>query len=399
MKTPATGEPEDARPGLPPWGGGRPDLLIIAGEHSGDQHAARLVRGLLERQPELRVAALGGPELDRAGARLLYDLTASSVVGLAEVVRHYRFFRTLFDRTVEWIRVHRPRAVCMVDYPGFNLRLARRLRDAGISRKGGGAVAVHYYIGPQIWAWKAGRRFEMAETLDSLGVIFPFEVACYRDTALDVAFVGHPFVEPDYQLPVRPDAHGPALLLPGSRRQAVSRIFPPMGSAWERCRVALGTDRPALVLHPDPEIRGLLETLIASGGLDRSAFALAAAHGEASHPGSAVLTSSGTMSLVCALAGIPGAIVYRAHPLTYTIGRMVVRVPYLGIANLLLPEFPIYPEFIQGAARPDRLADELREAMGDRGRRDRAREGAARLHARLGTRDRDAPGWLLERMG
>ena len=193
---------------LPPPAGGRVDLLVVAGEHSGDAHAARAVRGLLERSPGLRVAALGGPDLAAAGAQLLHDLTASSVVGLAEVLKNFSFFQALFHETVRWIAEYRPRAVCLVDYPGFNLRLAEALRARGLSRKGGGSITCLFYISPQIWAWKANRRFALARTLDAMAVIFPFEVTCYADTALPVEFVGHPFVAPGHELPIRYDPAG-----------------------------------------------------------------------------------------------------------------------------------------------------------------------------------------------
>lgn len=123
---------------LPPPAAGRVDLLVIAGEHSGDQHAAMMVRELRAKRPDFFVAALGGPELAKAGAQLLHDLTASSVVGLVEVLRNISFFRALFDETLCWIEKYRPRAVCFVDYPGLNLRLAKALRERGLSVKGGG---------------------------------------------------------------------------------------------------------------------------------------------------------------------------------------------------------------------------------------------------------------------
>ena len=368
---------------LPPFPppAGPVDLLIVAGEHSGDEHGARLVRELRMQRPNLRVAALGGPQLAAAGAQLLFDLTASSVVGLVEVLKHYSFFRELFAETLRWIGEHRPRAVCFVDYPGFNLRLAAALRERGISVKGGGSVKTLYYISPQIWAWKAGRRFAMARDLDAMAVIFPFERDCYADTALPVEFVGHPFLAADYVSPVRYDPEGPILLLPGSRRQAVSRIFPVLLAGYE----AFG-ERDAVVLYPSADILGVLRAanpparvklvpVLGAGGTSG---------GGPSSPiaAAAVLTSSGTMSMHCALAGIPGAIAYRANSLTYVLGRLLVKVPYLGIANLLLRE-PMYPEYIQGAATPPALAAELTACLRDGARQRRTAELAARLRALL----------------
>jgi lipid-A-disaccharide synthase len=362
---------------LPPPAQGRVDLLIVAGEHSGDEHAARLVRELRARQPELRVAALGGPELAQAGAQLLHDLTASSVVGLVEVLKNYPFFKALFAETLRWIAEHRPRAVCFVDYPGLNLRLAAALRERGLSVKGGGAIRLLYYISPQIWAWKAKRRFTMARDLDAMATIFPFEPACYADTSLPVEFVGHPFVAPDYRSPVRHDPEGPVLLLPGSRRQAVSRIFPALLAGFR----AFG-QREAIVLYPSREILEVLRA--ASPPPNVRLLEVGDDHSGRSEPvaASGVLTSSGTMSMHCALAAIPGAIAYRANPLTYLLGRMLVQIEYLGIANLLLGE-PMYPEYIQTAATPAALAAELRACVLDPARRQRTADQASRLRALL----------------
>jgi lipid-A-disaccharide synthase len=371
---------------LPPPARGRVDVLVIAGEHSGDEHAARMVRGLRLRQPDVTVAALGGPALASAGAQLLHDLTGSSVVGLVEVLRNYGFFRQLFAEILRWVEEHRPRAVCFVDYPGLNLRLAAAMRERGLSRKGGGPTATLYYISPQIWAWKAGRRFAMAQDLDAMAVIFPFEVPCYADTSLAVDFVGHPFVAPGHRSPVVHDPAGPVLLLPGSRRQAVARIFPALLEGYRRFG-----GREAVVLYPSADILAVLQRFDLPPGLTLRTVAAA----EADPVGAAaVLTSSGTMSMQCALAGIPGAIAYRANPVTYLLGRMLVKIEYLGIANLLLGE-PMYPEYIQGAAKPEALAAALAAGVNDLGRRAQTGDQARRLRALLDVpAGHDAGGWL-----
>ena len=356
------------------------DLLIIAGEHSGDEHAARMASGLRSLRPELRICALGGPALAAAGAQLLHDLTDSSVVGLVEVLKNLRFFRQLFAATLRWIEQYRPRAVCFIDYPGFNLRMARALHARGLTTRGGGKIRALYYISPQIWAWKAGRRFEMAKHLDAMAVIFPFEVKSYADTALPVEFVGHPFVADDYRSPVGFDAAGPVLLLPGSRRQAVARIFPALLAGFQEF-AALHPQRSAVVLYPSEEIRGLLEELLKGIPVSLAARVRLQATG-VPVSAAAVLTSSGTMSMHCALAGLPGAIAYRTNPVTYLLGRWLVKVPYIGIANLLLNE-AMYPEFIQGAAAPGRLAAELAACVDDPGRSRRSQEQAQRLRAIL----------------
>ena len=288
-----------------------------------------------------------------------------------------------------------------MDYPGFNLRLAARLRERGLTVKGGGRIQALYYISPQIWAWKPKRRFTMARDLDALAVIFPFEPASYQDTTLPVEFVGHPFLAADYAPPVRYAAAGPVLLLPGSRVQAVGRIFPRLLGAFAEWR-----ERPAVVLYPSAEVRAVLARGLAAHG--EIALGPAAA---GARPGitfcrtgepvaaSAVLTSSGTMSLHCALAGIPGAIAYRTNPLTYLLARWWVKIDYIGIANLLLKE-PMYPEFIQGAATAPALAAQLRACTTDAKRRELTATQAARLRELLheptgGT----AAAWLVRRLG
>jgi lipid-A-disaccharide synthase len=374
------------------------DLLVVAGEHSGDEHAARMVRGLLAQRPGLKVCALGGPRLAAAGAQLLRDLTATSAIGPGEVLRKVFFFRALIAETVRWIGEHRPRAVCFVDSSGLNLRIAEALGARGLAARTGGPTKLLYYISPQVWASRAERRFGMARHLDGLAVIFPFEPAVYADTVLPVEFVGHPFAAADYAPPVRYDPAGPVLLLPGSRTGAVRRIFPALLAGFEE--FARGRDRArAVVLYPSEEIHAVLESVLwreervkyLGDGIADMKLGPEAIPGiyfqktrETGVPvaASAVLTSSGTMSLHCALAGIPGAVTYRADPLFYLLGRLLVKVKFIGIANLLLGE-AMYPELIQGAATPAALAAELRAATDDPARRAHTAAQAARLRTLL----------------
>jgi lipid-A-disaccharide synthase len=374
---------------LPLPASGLVDLLIVAGEHSGDEHAARVVRELLAKNPALKICALGGPRLAAAGAQLLQDLTASSSMGFA-VLSKLSFYRRLIAEVVRWVGEYRPRAVCFVDSSGLNLRIARGLFERGFSAKAGGPTKTLYYISPQIWASRAGRRFEMARHLDGLAAIFPFEAACYADTALPIQFVGHPFMAPEYTAPVAFDPAGPVLLLPGSRKQVVARIFPVLLEAY---RLA-NTGREAVVLYPGDEILSVLTAANPPAGVS-----LRRTGSGGPVAASAVLTASGTMSMHCALAGIPGALTYRTDPLTYFLGRLLVKVEFIGIANLLLKE-PMYPEFIQGAATPEALAAQLRECLNAPARREKTRQQAKRLRELLhepaqGT----AADWLAGQLG
>ncbi|MBI3886252.1 MAG: lipid-A-disaccharide synthase [Opitutae bacterium] len=381
--------------GLPDPEHGSVDLLIIAGEHSGDEHAARMVRELLAKNPALRICALGGPELAAAGAQLLHDLTATSVVGFVEVLKNLSFFNALADATLQWIAQHQPRAVCFVDYPGFNLRVAAKLRSRKLSVKGGGKIKLLYYISPQIWAWKPQRRFTMARDLDGLAVIFPFEPACYRDTTLPAEFVGHPFLAAGYAPPVRHDPAGPVLLLPGSRVQAVGFILPLLLAGFAQF-ARENADAKAVILFPSEDVAAVARRVLARWPALAGRVELRANAGCTA--AAAVLTSSGTMSLHCALAGIPGAVVYKTKTLTYWLGRMLVSIEHIGMANLLLKE-AMYPEFIQGAAKPAALARELRACTADELRRERTRAQAAKLRTLLAQdAEHSAAGWLARQL-
>ncbi len=333
---------------------GRCDLLVIAGEHSGDEQAARMVRAALAKNPDLKVCAFGGDKLAEAGAKLLLDMTEFSVVGLFEVLKNYGFFKSLLGAVADWICLHKPRAVCFVDYPGFNLHLAKTLKARGVSVKGGGSVKLLYYISPQIWAWKAGRRFKMAEVLDALAVIFPFEPKCYADTTLPTTFVGHPFLSDSYEPPAHYDPNGEILLLAGSRSIAVSRIFPIMLAALEM----LPNER-GVVVYPTAEIKAVIDSALAKNP-DAARRVRVAPNGSEKLAIKAAMMSSGTMSLSCSLGGIPGAIVYKANPFTYALGRAVVNIKYLSIANIILDR-PAWREFIQFDASPKKIARYMRE--------------------------------------
>lgn len=371
------------------------DLLIIAGEHSGDEHAAKIVEQLLRERPDLNIVALGGRHLQAAGAQVLFDLPKVSVVGFFEVVKHLRFFRSLFKAVLTWIAQQRPAHICFVDYPGFNLRLAKALKEQGLSRKGGGAIKLHYYVAPQIWAWKSHRRFAMAETLDRLGVIFPFETECFEDTSLPVTFVGHPFVAKEAESPLRYDPAAPVLLLPGSRKAAVGRIFPVLLKAFRIARKQ-GPSLRARVVYPTAAQLNQLQA-IANGYHDLQDAIEWLPNSSPSISGSRVLMSSGTYSLACALAAIPGAIVYRLHPISYWLGRLLVKVPYIGIANILLKR-ALYPEYLQADAKPEILAQALLTA-GSPERVASAQADAAELRATLRPEtNTSAASWLLHGM-
>ena len=370
------------------------DLLIIAGEASGDQHGSLLLEDLLSAYPSLNCATIGGYCLEQKGAFLVYPLVEHAVVGVIEVLKNYQTFKKIFRDTVDWIKNNKPKVVLLIDYPGFNLRLARELRKQGISQKGAGGTKVLQYVSPQLWAWKPKRRFSMEKVLDALGVIFPFEVECYKDTQLPVSFVGHPFAKPNYNLPVCYDPEGPILILPGSRVQPVERILPIFLDAFEQM-LKVKPDLSAIIPVPDQRIRELVEYLLEQR--PENSENIQVIEGTENLSAQAALMSSGTMSLSCALAGIPGVIAYRAHPLTYLLGRFLVKVPYLGMANILLPKSPPYQEFLQNRANGKVLSSSMLRIISNDQARIESDRNAKKLFACLSSSsERSVVDWLVQ---
>ena len=204
-------------------------VLLIAGEVSGDMHAAGLVRAIKRRNPDVEFFGIGGDELRAAGMEIVVDARDMAVMGLAEVIKRYGFFKRVFTDMIELARARNPDAVVLVDYPGFNLRFAEQARELGIK--------VVYYICPQVWAWHRSRIRKMARIVNRLIVIFPFEPDVFKGTGLKVDFVGHPLVEVAEKALAEPlkdlpwNGEPKIALLPGSRRQEVERILPSMVSA------------------------------------------------------------------------------------------------------------------------------------------------------------------------
>ena len=356
------------------------DLLVIAGEPSGDEHSALLVSGLLKKFSNFQISAIGGKRVEKEGAHLVYPLVEHAVVGVVEVLKNYSTFKQIFKNTIEWIIKYKPKTILLVDYPGFNLRLARELKKLGVSVKGGGTVKVLQYISPQLWAWKAKRRFEMEKILDGLGVIFPFEVDCYKDTSLPVAFVGHPFAQSEYKCPISYAPEGPLLLLPGSRVQPVQRILPVFLDTLD----PLFIDFPNLQVSipvPNSQIRTVVESLLSSRATIKDRINVV--ESDLKMEARAALMSSGTMSLSCAIAGVPGVIAYRAHPLTYLLGRFLVTIPFLGMANILIPEAPPYPEFLQGRANRKNLYQTILKVLQNEDSKENSQFVAKKLLKRL----------------
>ncbi len=328
------------------------DLLVIAGEHSGDELGAKCIKCLFERHPDLNIVSIGGPKLRKEGTDLIFNLVEHSVVGFIDIFKRYPFFKRLFEETIAWIEVHRPKHILFIDYPGFNLRLSKALRKKRLSLKGGGSIGLHYYVSPQIWAWKSKRRFEMATNLDGLACLLPFEKKYYADTNLPVSYVGHPFADKSHQLPVSYDSNGAVLMLPGSRFNSVKRIAPIIFQAFSQ--LAEKFDKlDGIVIYPSDSIKQLLENIINRFPQIKGSVTLV--NNEKSKlKARAVIMSSGTMSLNMALASIPGVIIYSLSTINYWLIQSLGKIGFIGLANLILDQ-NVYPELLQKNAKSDKI--------------------------------------------
>lgn len=351
------------------------NLLVVAGEISGDQHAAHLIRELKALRPDVDIWGLGGDEMQAEGVELLYHTRDLAVLGLAEVLRKYGFFRRVFRELKSEMLKRKPDAILLVDYPGFNLRLANVAHEAGIK--------VLYYICPQVWAWHRSRMKTMARDLDRLMVILPFEANLFDPLGLHTDFVGHPLVEPTHQVLESEDEPLPwpgaerLLLLPGSRGQELERNLPPMAQAaalLERECPDLGS----LIIAPNEELAARAKDILSQlkNGPQRVCIQLRQAR-QAMKQARAALVSSGTATLETALMQCPMVIMYKTSPFTYAVARHLVKIPYIGLVNLVA-EREVCPEYIQNEASPEKLAQAMRLLLDDTPERTRMKDD---LHA------------------
>jgi lipid-A-disaccharide synthase len=346
-------------------------LWFVAGEASGDARAAEVIRVLHSLEPNLRFVGAGGPRMQAfSGESFDNWIAEAGVLGLWDVLKHYRYFRRKFHRMLEQIEEIRPEAVILVDYPGFNMRLAKALRRRRFPGK------ILYYISPQVWAWNRGRIPEMARLLDLMICVFPFEKPMYEASGLHTVFAGHPLLEAlakeKLSINREDDLVG---LFPGSREREVKRIFPTM------------VESGRLIQQERPDVR--FEAAAASEAHARRMTQLAGDLPIAIRTGTAHqlmqracvgMVCSGTATLEAAFFGLPYCLVYRVAWLTFEVGRRVVDVDCLGIINILnnykrnppadsrLPAQPaphIVREFIQHLATPEALARETLRLLND----------------------------------
>lgn len=331
-----------------------PTIFLSAGDPSGDNAAHRLLTELKGRHEGLRCFGLGGPHLSAQGQQQLVDGTRLAVLGFWEVARQYRFFRALMKLCVDEITQRRPDCIVLVDYPGFNLRLAERVRALGIP--------IIYYISPQIWAW-GGRRIDQIKRLvDLMLLILPFESDLYDRAGVPNDFVGHYLIEdiPDGLIASTPPADGHLALLPGSRPQEIQRHLRPMlATAAGFCR---RHNSSAVIAG----VRGAHDYESELAAVADSSISVV--YGDSRRVISEarlVLTSSGTATLEAAIIARPMVVIYKTGWMTYQIARRLIHLDRIALANLVLDD-KVVPELIQSEANPGAMLRALERYVSDR---------------------------------
>ena len=359
---------------------------MIAGETSGDLHGSGVVRELRRLVPGVAVYGIGGDRMQQEGMECEIHVSRLSFMGFVEVVKNLGVVREAQRRMETLLDERRPDVLVLIDYPGFNLRFAARAKARGIK--------VLYYISPQVWAWHRSRVNTMRGMIDRMKVVFPFEVEIYREAGIDVEFVGHPLAESigstlDRSAFLRLHAFredGKLLaLIPGSREQEIERIFPTMLETAALLRRETGVQIGASVA---PHIeRRMLENLVPR---DLPVTLIEEDTYNLMHHADAAIVTSGTATLETGWFGTPMAVVYRASPVTYAIGRMLVKVNAIGLVNIVAGE-QVVPEFVQRHMTASRLVPEMLRMLTDAAYAGSVRSRLGVIRNRLG-----APGASLK---
>jgi lipid-A-disaccharide synthase len=397
--------------------------MMIAGEASGDTLAAELAR-VLKAEAAWDLFGAGGPQMRESGVEITFDLTTFAVVGLWEVAKRYTQFRRLFNQLYQLALARQPDLIVLVDYPGFNLRFAKTIKQYVRARRGpfhNWNPKIVCYVSPQIWAWHESRVHQIARDIDLLLSIFPFEKAWYaaRAPRLRVEFVGHPLIDryagagcearraetreasstPAQSLSTEPSpvTYHPSppaplqsaignrqsaiplvLLLPGSRARELGKHLPMMLGAAKQ--IALRVDARFRLILPNAALVELARPQASAlSNLELQTTGLAESLAEAD----LAIAASGTVTLECAYFGVPTVVIYRTSWSTYRLGRHFIKVKYLAMPNLLANEM-VYPELIQSAATPDRIAAEAVDLLNNASRRAAIKARLAGAIASLG---------------
>jgi lipid-A-disaccharide synthase len=354
-------------------------VMVIAGEASGDLHGAGLVRELKALVPDAEVFGIGGERMKAAGMSLVYHADELSFMGFLEVIKHLPLIRSVKRTLVELLTLKRPDVVVLIDYPGFNLRFARAVKAKNIP--------VLYYISPQVWAWHRSRVKTMKNLINRMMVVFPFEVPIYESEGVPVEFVGHPLLEvlsPQYtdeEFRRRFELGGgkPILaLLPGSRLQEIKTIFPVMLGAGKRIARAHGMELAVGVASNLP-----LELFRDRYHMDGVRLVQGATY-DLMRSAAFALVTSGTATLETACFGTPMCILYKTSWPTYLIGRLLVKVRMIGLANIVAGK-RVVPEFVQHEMRADAIAREVHALLGDAAALEAMRKDLSGIRSTLGS--------------
>ncbi len=330
------------------------NILIVAGEASGDLHAANLVKAIKSISPGINFFGLGGERLKQEGVKLYFNMVELAAVGLFDVLKNLKKFKGIFRGLIKEIETAKPDLAILVDYAGFNLRLSKELKKRGIP-----AI---YYISPQVWASRRGRVKTIKECIDKILVIFKFEEEFYKNYGIDAHFVGHPLL----------DIIGPAVnrkeflndaglsetaitvaLLPGSRKQEIEYILPVMLKACIIIKNEI-KDAQFVIAKPNEVAWDIYNEKIKSARLN--AKVIEGKTYDCLNCADFCVVASGTATLETAIMQKPLVIVYKMNPLNYLLYRPLIRVPYIGIINILAKKI-IAPEFIQRQATPEKISE------------------------------------------
>lgn len=351
------------------------EVLFVAGEASGDMHAGSVAARLLEMRPDLATAGVGGAQMRASGVNVTRDYSELAVMGFMEIVKHIPRHAALLRQLRARLATGNVAVVVLVDYPGFNMKVAAAAREAG--------VPVLYYVTPQVWAWGAGRLPKLARLVNKAAVILPFEEPLLKGYGIDATFVGHPLLDRAQNLPSRAEARerlgiAPGervlALFPGSREQEIARHFKPfIESGRELARRYPGL---RVIVHGAPTVN--LDDRECPFELVRGASF------DVFRAADVALCKSGTTTLESAIAQCPMAVAYRTSGLSYAIARRVVKIPYIGLVNVVAGR-EVAREFVQGALEPRSVATELGRLLDDAPYRDAQRAGLLEVRNKLGT--------------
>ncbi len=356
-------------------------ILMVAGEVSGDLHGAHLMEAIQRIDPEIGFVGMGGEALERMGMRLLYHAHSIAVVGISEVLLKLRIILKALRGLKQAMDREKPDLVILIDFPDFNLRLAKAAHRRGIP--------VLYYISPQVWAWRSGRVKWIAQWVRKMVVFFPFEVPLYKEAGVDVEWVGHPLIDivkPSLSRDAAFRHFGldprrrPIGLLPGSRTNEVEKHLPPLLASAVLLQKEIPDLQFVLLVAP-----GIPRTIVASL-MRNTSLPLKVVEGhpyDAMNISELLITASGTATIEGALLGKPMVIIYKVSPFSYWIGRALIRVNHIGMVNLMA-EKEIAPELIQKDVHPQRIADEALRILRDPILSQKMKESIGKVRQKLG---------------